>query len=216
MLSSGDLALLRPDLEHVALDVRQVIETPRNAISHVYFVKSGLVSVVGAQRDHSIEVGMVGYEGMTGLSVVLGDHQPANQTLVQSPGAALRISSRCLRQAMSASPTLSATLLRYVQVFMTQATHTALANGRGLLNERLARWLLMWQDRLQDQNITVTHEFLSLLLGVRRQGVTLALHELEGEGLIKSSRSLVRIVDRAGLCLAATGSTACPKLNTND
>ena len=154
---------------------------------------------------------MVGYEGMTGLSIVLGDDRSANETLVQSSGSALRISAKALRKVMGASQTFTATLLRYVHVFMVQGSQTALANGRGKLDERLARWLLMWHDRIRDDNLTITHEFLALLLGVRRQGVTVALHDLEGQGLIRSTRSLVRILDRDGLQRAANGFYGVPE-----
>ena len=212
VLSAADRALVRPFLEVIGLDARQILEAPRDPISHAYFVESGLISVVGtSEPDHRIEVGMVGYEGMTGLSIVLGDDRSANETLVQSSGSALRISARALRKAMGASPTFTDTLLRYVNVFMVQGSQTALANGRGRLDERLARWLLMWHDRLRDDNLTITHEFLALLLGVRRQGVTVALHDLEGQGLIRSTRSLVRILDRDGLQHAANGFYGVPE-----
>lgn len=211
-LSVVDYALLQPSMELVDLEARQVLEVPRAAIAHVHFVESGLVSVVGtAAPDHRIEVGMIGREGMTGVGVVLGDDCSVNEALVQSAGKAWRIASPALHLAMDASPMLTATLLRYVHVFVAQASQTALANGRGKLDERLARWLLMWHDRLRDDNLTITHEFLALLLGVRRQGVTVALHELEGKGLIKSTRSLVRILDRAGLQRAANGFYGLPE-----
>jgi CRP-like cAMP-binding protein len=103
-------------------------------------------------------------------------------------------------------------LLRYVHVFMMQASQTALANGRGRLSERLARWLLMWQDRLKTRHLTVTHEFLALLLGVRRQGVTLALHELEGQGLIRGTRNRITVVDREGLLGLANGFYGVPEV----
>ena len=107
VLSHADRDLLTPALETVDLDVRQILETPNEPISHVYFVESGLVSVVGAAPpNHRIEIGMVGYEGMTGLSIVLGGDRSANETLVQSPGSALRISTESLRGtgASRASP----------------------------------------------------------------------------------------------------------------
>lgn len=211
-LSHADRDLVAPCLEEIELDARQVLEAPRDPISHVYFVESGLISVVGTTRpDHRIEVGMVGYEGMTGLGIVLGDDRSANETLVQSSGSAMRISTKLLREMMVASRSLSDTLLRYVNVFMVQGSQTALANGRGKLDERLARWLLMWHDRVLEDDLLITHEFLALLLGVRRQGVTVALHELEGKGLIRSTRSHVRILDREGLQQAANGFYGIPE-----
>ena len=110
-----------------------------------------------------------------------------------------------LRRALRSSPTLMVTFLRYVHVFMMQQSQTALANGRGRLNERLARWLLMWQDRLRTPHITVTHDFMALLLGVGRQAVTVTLHELEGQGLLRGTRNLIRILDRKGLMTLADG-----------
>ena len=154
---------------------------------------------------------MVGYEGMTGLAIVLGDDRSPNETLVQASGSAQRISTKALRKIMGISHTFTATLMRYVHVFMVQGSQTALANGRGKLDERLARWLLMWHDRIGDDNLTITHEFLALLLGVRRQGVTVALHDLEGQGLIRSMRNQVRILDRDGLQLAANGFYGIPE-----
>jgi CRP-like cAMP-binding protein len=212
VLSHADRDLLTPALETVDLVVRHVLEAPNDPISHVYFVESGLVSVVGAAApNHRIEIGMVGYEGMTGLSIVLGDDRSANETLVQSSGSALRITTGSLREMLDASRSLTASLLRYVNVFMVQGSQTALANGRGLLDQRLARWLLMWDDRIQPDALTVTHDFLALLLGVRRQGVTVALHELEGRGLIRATRGEVRILDREGLEQAASGFYGIPE-----
>ena len=212
VLPAADFAVLQPSLELIDLEARQILETPHTPIAHVHFVESGLVSIVGTTApDHRIEVGMVGHEGMTGLGAVLGDDRSANEALVQSNGSAWRITAPALRKAMAESPALASLLLRYAHVFFCQASQTAVANGRGRLDERLARWLLMWHDRLHDDNLTITHEFLALLLGVRRQGVTVALHDLEGRALIKSTRSLVRILDRKGLQLAANGFYGIPE-----
>jgi CRP-like cAMP-binding protein len=211
-LSATDRAALLPDLEAISLATWQIIERPNERIPYVYFLTSGLGSVVGTTHpEQRIEVGMVGYEGMTGLAVVLGHDRSTNETVVQAAGTALRIPSAALRRALPGSATLSAGLLRYVHVFMMQCSQTALANGRGRLSERLARWLLMWQDRLKTRHLTVTHEFLALLLGVRRQGVTLALHELEGRGLIKGTRNRITVVDREGLLGLANGFYGVPE-----
>jgi CRP-like cAMP-binding protein len=154
---------------------------------------------------------MIGSEGMTGLAVVLADGRSRNQTIVQSAGSAMRLSARSLAEAVAASRTLTSAILRYAHVFMLQNAQTALANGRGRLDERLARWLLMWHDRMERDTLTVTHEFLALLLGVRQPGVTDALHVLEGKGLIRTTRSRVHIRDRRGLQLAANGFYGMPE-----
>ncbi len=212
VLSHADRNLLNPRLEVIELDARQILEAPSDPVGHVYFVESGLVSVVGTTLpDHRIEVGMVGYEGMTGLCIVLGDDRSANETVVQSSGSAMRLPTETLRDLMGTSRSLTSTLLRYVSVFMVQGSQTALANGRGRLDERLARWLLMWHDRVLADDLIITHEFLAVLLGVRRQGVTVALHELEGRGLIRSTRSHVRVLDRDGLQQAANGFYGIPE-----
>jgi CRP-like cAMP-binding protein len=213
-LSAADRALLQPSIELVNLPFAEVIERPNERIAHVYFPTSGLASVVGTtSQEKRIEVGMVGYEGMTGLAIVLGQYQSTNETVIQSTATAVQIPSTSLRRALRASPSLTASLLRYVHVFMTQASQTALAFGRAKLNERLARWLLMWQDRLQTPHLTITHEFLALLLGVRRQGVTVALHELEGQGFIKGTRNQITIMDRGGLLKLADGFYGVPEID---
>ncbi|CAN5901347.1 Crp/Fnr family transcriptional regulator [soil metagenome] len=211
-LSKADRASLEPAFEDVWLETWQLLERPNERISHVYFLTSGLASIVGTTRpEQRIEVGMVGYEGMTGLAIVLGHDRSTNETVIQARGTAVRLPSAVLRRALRASPTLTTTLLRYVHVFMMQASQTALANGRGRLSERLARWLLMWQDRLQTPHLTVTHDFLAILLGVRRQGVTVALHELEGKGVIRGTRNLITVTDRKGLLGLSNGFYGVPE-----
>jgi CRP-like cAMP-binding protein len=211
-LSKDDQALISDSFERVDLTVRQVLEAPLGDIDHVYFVERGMVSVVArSEPHHQIEVGMIGYEGMTGLAVILGEAASPNESIVQSAGSALRLPTRALHEAMDGSPTLTRLLLRYVHVFVVQSSQTALANGRGKLSERLARWLLMWSDRLQSDQVTVTHEFLAILLGVRRPGVTVTIHELEGHALIKAKRNTVIILDRTGLEQAANGLYGVPE-----
>ena len=136
------------------------------------------------------------------------DDRSSNEVIVQSSGTALRTSAADLRRAMVKSPSLAGVFLRYVNTLLAQASHTALANGRGRLEERLARWLLMWQDRLRSDDLHITHDFLSILLGVRRASVTVALHELEGRSLVRATRTLIKILDRDGLRTAANGASA--------
>jgi CRP-like cAMP-binding protein len=199
-LQAADLDALRPHFETVPLELGRFLYKFGDPISHVHFVTSGLVSIVGANRDYQrIEVGMAGFEGLAGLDVVLGSECASSDALVQSEGTALRISSPALTACMAENRRLHETLLRYAQVSIIQSHQTAIAAGCGKIEERLARGLLMWHDRIQDDELSATHEFLALLLGVRRQGVTVALHALEGHGWIRSTRNTVRIRDRAGL-----------------
>lgn len=206
-LTENDLSLLAPHLKPVDLPLRKRLEIPRRSIEHVYFPDSGFVSVVadGAPDQH-VEVGMIGREGMTGLSVVLGTDRTPNETYVQNAGAGQRISADSLRGAMGKSATLQALLLVYAHTFLIQVTQTARANARSSLDERLARWLLMAHDRLDTDELNITHEFLSVMLGVRRSGVTVALNLLERTALISINRGVVTIVDRKGLKASANGA----------
>ena len=194
-------------LELVVLERDRELESPFVDPMHAYFVEKGLLSILatGNGADKEIEVGMIGPEGMTGQAIVLGARQAANRIIVQSPGIAFRVAAGPIRAAMERSPAVRALFLRYLHVLMAQMSQTALANGQGTLLQRLSRWILMWQDRLGTAEFEVTHDYVSLLLGVRRPGVTMALHRLEGENFIRSSRGKITVLNRAGLIRLATG-----------
>ncbi len=199
-LASGDLDLLVPHLEPVELGMRQKLEIPNKPIPYVYFVEHGIVSVVAAgPRRQSIEVGVIGWEGYTGWPVIIGGDRTPLDTFVQVPGSAHRIAVAHLRRALSDSPTLQLSMFKHVQVFISQISQTALANGMGKLEERLARWLLMAQDRMQTDELEITHEFLSMMLSVRRPGVTVALSLLQTRGVLNVKRGIILIIDRQGL-----------------
>jgi CRP-like cAMP-binding protein len=212
LMEPKDFALLQPHLSIVDLPVRRQLETRNRAVEHVYFLRRGLASIVvsvGANR--SIEVAVIGREGMTGLSVLLEADRSLPETFIQSPGDGWRIAAEELRQAMNQSASLRAFLLRYVHVLVGQMTFTTLANGRYKLEERLARWLLMAQDRSDDSMVTLTHEFLALMLGVRRPGVTAALNGFEKRDFIQTRRGAILIRDRKALEEAANGSYGGPE-----
>ena len=136
---------------------------------------------------------------MTGVSIVLSDDRAQNSAYVQIAGAGHILSADALRAAMTTSPALKDHLLKFALTFMTQITQTALANGRDRIDVRLARWLLMANDRVDGDDLPLTHEFMAIMLGVRRPGVTDALHRLEGDHLVRSRRGVVSVRDRAGL-----------------
>ena len=196
-LSPADAALLTPHLRAVTLKLRQELEQPGRPIRRVYFIEFGIASVVsaGIGRDR-VETGLIGPEGMTGLTVLLGNHQSPNATFVQAAGAALAIDAETLRATLEKSESLRRLLLKYAQVVLIQTAQTAVANARLTLEGRLARWLLMTQDRLGQNKVPMTHEFLSVMLGVRRAGVTEALHALEGMRAIRAMRGEIDILDR--------------------
>ena len=190
---------LRPHLEPVSLPVRQVLEAPDEPITHAFFPLSGINSVVTGSGERRIEVGIIGRDGMTGVSVVLGASSTPHECFVQVAGDALMIAVPELTLALEADPILRKHCLLYARRFMLQTAQTALANGRCTIDERLARWLLMSQDRLDGDDIHLTHEFLSLMLGVRRPGVTIALQTLEAAKLIRNTRGCITILDRPRL-----------------
>jgi CRP-like cAMP-binding protein len=206
-MSPENRALLFPHMKRVAMETRDVLETPNEPITLIYFPEDGLASVVGASASlGNMEVGMIGKEGVTGLMVILGNDRSPLQTFVQIAGSAMVISADDLREAMRAEPTIREVLLAYMQVYLIQASYTAMANVAAVLPQRLARWLLMCQDRSNSKQIPITHEFLSVMLGVQRSGVTIALNELEGRGFIKGGRGLVSVLDRESLIKLTNGA----------
>jgi CRP-like cAMP-binding protein len=203
-LVPSDLALLGP-LELVNLKLRQHLGEAGTPLETVYFPETAVASVVShipGRKD--TEVGIIGNEGMTGLALIQGDTQSPFRTFVQVAGTARSASAARLVDAINSSPTLKAILLLHGRAFDLQIASTTVANGTFKLEERLARWLLMIADRVGN-SFEITHEFLSLMLGVRRAGVTLALQLLEGKGLIKSTRGKIVIVDRPALIAATHG-----------
>jgi len=196
--------LIGPRLVRVNLKLRQDLEKPNKPIEHVYFPETGIVSVVAVHPDDNrVEIGIIGCEGMTGIPILLGNERSPHSTYIQVAGRGQRIAASDLRRAIDASPSLKTVLLKYVQAFMVQTSHTAIANARASLAERLARWLLMAHDRVPKDELELTHEFLSLMMGVRRAGVTEALHELVDKKLIEARRGNITVVDRKGIAQLA-------------
>ena len=189
-----------PHLEPVTLKERQVIEVPGKPITHAYFLEIGVASVVAVDaEDHRIEVGVIGYEGVTGVSLIMGDNRAQHSTYMQIGGSGYRIPQDILCSTLAASESLRALFLKSAQGFMIQTAHTALANGRAKLEQRLARWLLMAHDRLTSNAVPLTHEFLAVMLGVRRAGVTVAIHGFERRGLVTTRRGQLTLVNRHGI-----------------
>ncbi len=200
-LTPEDFALLEPHLKWISLPVRTQLVVPEQVITQVWFVESGIVSVVASMPDgRQVEAGIIGSEGIVDIAVVNGaDRTPLN-SFVQVAGEALRMPAADLRRAMAASPALRTRLMQFVQTFLVQVAHTAFANAANTIEERLARWLLMATDRVEaDEAIAMTHEFLSVMLGVRRAGVTMAVQALVDMGAIRSGRGRLEVIDRAML-----------------
>jgi CRP-like cAMP-binding protein len=205
-MRADDFALLAPYLEPLQLPLRQVLEKAHTPTTDVFFLETGLASIVAKIPDgRDIEVGICGNEGATGIAVILGATQSPHDVYVQMAGYGHSISADRFREAMKASTSLRDHLLLFVQAMIVQTASTALANGQADVSSRMARWLLMVHDRAHGPDIVLTHEFLSIMLGVRRPWVTETLHVLEDKRLIRSKRGLITIVDRPGLIAEANG-----------
>jgi CRP-like cAMP-binding protein len=211
-LEPDDLALLAPHLEPIDMPFRFQVELPQKPINYVYFPQDGIVSIVATgPREHSIEVGIIGCDAVTSHAVLLGADRSANTVFVQLAGSGWRIKSDLLRAATARSDTLQSALLNAVHAFSIQAAHTALANGRGTLEQRLARWLLMAHDRMEGHRLRLTHELLSIMLGVQRPTVSLALQKMEADGAIKTQRGVITVRNRAALKKTAKGFYGVPE-----
>jgi CRP-like cAMP-binding protein len=146
--------------------LRKQLEMWQKPITYVYFIESGYASVVAnGDNKHTIEVGLIGREGMTGLVVVMGTDRKHHETFMQCAGRGWSVSAQNLRDAMEKSTALRNRLLQYGHTFLMQTTYTAIANARSKLEERLARWLLMAHDRVEGDSLTLTRELLSFMLG---------------------------------------------------
>jgi CRP-like cAMP-binding protein len=200
LLPRADKKRLLALCEPVELVLSQVLCKPSELIRHVYFPVDGFISLVALiDGKPGLEVGMVGREGMLGAHLALGVLRSPLQALVQGQGAAWRIASTPFRLELAASTALQGVMHRYLYVLMGQLTSTAGCLRFHLIGPRLARWLLMTQDRAHASEFRVTHEFLAYMLGVRRVGITLAAHALQSQGLIEYHRGHVAVLDRAGL-----------------
>jgi CRP-like cAMP-binding protein len=212
-LSATDFALLQPHLQSVPLPFRHRMQSANRRIRTVYFIESGLGSVVamGGGERRQAEVAVIGREGMTGTPVVLGAKRSPCEIFMQVEDSGQCIEAEKLSGALDRSVTLARCLMRFAHVFAVQASYTALANAHGKVEERLARWLLMAQDRVDSDVLELTHEFLALMLGVRGAGVTIALRHFEAKGVVKTARGAVTIHDREGLEECADGFYGQPR-----
>lgn len=211
-MSATDRAMIAPEMVEVEL-VRGVdLVSPGQSIANCWFPVSGLISIIAVTAaGHQAEVGVIGTEGAADLVTLLGDDRSPHRALVQLPGRALRLQASVLQAAMQESPTLRAFLLAYAHAFSMQVAGTALANAQFTVEQRLARWLLMCADRVGPTKIALTHETLSVMLGVRRAGVTVALNHLEGLKAIVTRRVGIDVADRTVLLGVAGDAYGMPE-----
>jgi len=186
--------------EQVAITYGDILCEPGKLIQHVYFPNTGIISLLTPLDGHlSVEVGLVGKEGMAGLGLFLGVRISPVRMLVQGTGTATRMKASEFTQAIMNQPTLQRELKYYLYTFMAQVAQTAACNRHHHTGKRLARWLLMTQDRVQSNEFQLTQAFLAQMLGVRRVGVTEAAGILQDKKLIRYSRGKIVILNRKGL-----------------
>src|SRR5258705_6592001 len=184
-LPSRNLKRLMPELEHIRCQRAQVLMDADSSLDHVFFPDSGVVSVVAVYADGSvIEMATIGREGCTGMQAVFGAKSSSVQLLVQIPGTAAKISRVAFTRAMQSMPSFRSLMYSYVHAFLEQVMVSVACNGAHSLTERLARWLLMMQDRGDDDTLLITQDILAQMLGAQRPSITNPARELEDAGLI--------------------------------
>jgi CRP-like cAMP-binding protein len=199
-LPAGEMAALLPHLELIELPLGFRIVQAAHKIDYVYFLEGGLGSIVTVSpKGQKAEAGMFGWEGFAPTPPAVGFGQCLHEVIIQSPGYGHRIKLPSLWMLTKHCPFLANQLSRSSHNLATQVSYTALSNGVHKINVRLARWLLMCQDRLGGNEIVITHDYIALMLAIRRPSVTTALHVLEGKSFIRSARKLVTIRNRRAM-----------------
>jgi len=199
-LPAQDYERLAPHLKPVILKNKQVLYDVGQPINYVYFPIKAMISVVVLMENGMpAEAGLIGHEGMTGIAAILGQRTASQRNIVQSPDGALRLETKRLKDECDRGGALQGLLLGYLHSFLLQVSQTAGCNGRHRLEERLARWLLMVEDRVQSSEFFLTQEFISQMLGVYRPGVSIAAHTLHQAGLIDYQRGKIKVLNRQGL-----------------
>jgi CRP-like cAMP-binding protein len=199
-LPQSELDLIEPHLEPVQLTYKLLLYRANRPIQFVYFIETGVGSLVHTmRRGATSEVGTIGSEGFVGLPLLFGDNRAPNSVYMQVPGVGLRMKSEHFSQAIEESKTLRTRFLHYAHAFFNQVAQSAACAHHHGLEQRCCRWLLMTHDRMDSDEFKLTQEFLAMMLGVRRAGVTNAAGALQRDGLIRYKRGLITILDRPRL-----------------
>src|SRR6187455_2874968 len=191
---------LLPRLQQVSFDLGEVVYEFGGHLDFVYFPTNSIVSLLYTMENGtSAEMGLTGNDGVVGIALFMGGGTMPNRAVVQSAGGALRMKAKVLQDEFALGGKFQKMLLRYTQALITQISQTAVCNRLHTVEQQLCRWLLLSHDRLDSDELVMTHDLISNMLGVRREGVTLAAKKLGGQKLIKSVRGTMTIIDRQGL-----------------
>jgi CRP-like cAMP-binding protein len=187
-------------MEEVSIEQGQRLIVPEKEIKDVYFPLNAMISLVSSTKEGvSVETGIVGSDGVLGVAVLLGTATTPMQSVVQIPGRAMRMGAKAFKSEFDRGGAFNKILLLYLHVLVIEISQTAACNKLHSIDERLARWLLMGCDSIRSEELPLTHEFLSMMLGVRRAGVTEASSRLRKKGLIRYHHGRITILDRKGL-----------------
>ncbi len=199
-LPEAEYQRLIPHLEQVPLSFQQVLHEVGELVEYVYFPDQGIVSLLSTMADGSmVEVGLVGNDGVVGIPAALGDNIATTIATVQVPGSGMRMKASLLKSQFQRGGVLQSLLLRYMQALFAFVSQNAACNRLHQLDGRLARWLLLVYDRVESNQLPLTHEFMAQMLGVRRAGVTEAANTLQQAGLIRYTRGKITILNRQEL-----------------
>lgn len=203
-LPADEFARLEPDLEPVSLSLGEVIYESGERLEHIYFPTTVIISLLYIMENGSTaEIGMAGNDGLVGVALYMGGSTTPSRAVVQSAGNAYRLRSKALKSAFGLGGVFQNLLLRYTQALMTQISQTAVCNRLHSIDQQLCRWLLINHDLLQTNKLIMTHDLIANMLGVRREGVSIAAGQLQKKGLIKYARGTITMLDRQGLETAA-------------
>jgi CRP-like cAMP-binding protein len=199
-LPADELERIQPDLEPVSLELGQVLYEAGDTMTHVYFPTTAIISLLYIMENGATaEIGIAGNNGLVGIALFMGGETTSNRAVIQSAGEAVRMKAEAVRTAFSLGGVFQNVLLLYTQSLITQISQTAVCNRLHSVAQQLCRWLLINHDQMQTDKLVMTHDLIANMLGVRREGVSIAAMDLQKRGLIKYVRGTITILDRKGL-----------------
>ena len=199
-LPDDEFARVKSKLESVSFKLGEVLYESGDKMDYVYFPTTAIVSLLYVMENGATaEIGIVGNDGLIGVSLFMGGDTTTSRAIIQSAGAAFRMKANDLKAEFALGGAFQMMLLRYTQALMTQISQTAVCNRLHAVEQQLCRWLLLSHDRLDSDKLVMTHDLISNMLGVRREGITLAAQKLAKRKLIKNMRGTITVIDRQGL-----------------
>lgn len=199
-LPEDELARVSSKLEPVSMKLGEVIYESGDTLTYIHFPTTAIISLLYIMENGATaEIGVIGNDGVSGCALFLGGDSMANRAIIQSAGDAFRMKAADVKVEFARGGTFQKMLLRYTQALLAQISQTAVCNRLHSLEQQLCRWLLLSHDRLDSDKLVMTHDLISNMLGVRREGVTLAAQKLAKRGLIKNARGTITVIDRQGL-----------------